>query len=86
MSSKLLLHFIEYRVDQLNKKHMKIAVNSTTQYFKRQLSKDMSAKSLNFWSTYHKMAALEKFCEIERKSSFNSQYFQTSQISDIWFN
>ena len=30
--SKLLLHFIEYRLDQLNKKHTKIAVNSTMQY------------------------------------------------------
>ena len=33
VSSKLLLHFIEYRLDQLNKKHTKIAVNSTMQYF-----------------------------------------------------
>ena len=31
--SKLLLHFIEYRLDQLNKKHSKIAVNSAIQYF-----------------------------------------------------
>ena len=26
---KLLLHFIEYRLDQLNNKHTKTAVNST---------------------------------------------------------
>ena len=31
--SKLLLQFIEYRLDQLNNKHTKIAVNSTVQYF-----------------------------------------------------
>ena len=31
--SKLLLHFIEYRLDQLNSKHAKIAVNSGIQYF-----------------------------------------------------
>ena len=31
--SKLLLHFIEYRLDQLNNKHTKIAVNSAIQYF-----------------------------------------------------
>ena len=31
--SKLLLHFIEYRLDQLNSKHTKIAVNSAIQYF-----------------------------------------------------
>ena len=52
------VHFIEYRLDQFNKKHTKIVVNSTLQYFERQLSKEMSAKSFNFWSTHHKMAAL----------------------------
>ena len=31
--SKLLLHFIEYRLDQLNRNHTKIAVNSAIQYF-----------------------------------------------------
>ena len=31
--SKLLLHFIEYCLDQLNSKHTKTAVNSTIQYF-----------------------------------------------------
>ena len=31
--SKLLLHFVEYRVDQLNSKHTKIAVNSAIRYF-----------------------------------------------------
>ena len=32
-SPKLLLHFIEYRLNQLNRKHMKIAVNSAKRYF-----------------------------------------------------
>ena len=31
--SKLLVHFIENRLDQLNNKHTKIAVNSAIQYF-----------------------------------------------------
>ena len=31
--SKLLLHFIEYRLHPLNSKHTKIAVNSAIQYF-----------------------------------------------------
>ena len=48
-SSKLLLHFIEYRVDQLNNKHMKIAVNSTTRYFESHSQKKMSAKSFRFF-------------------------------------
>ena len=54
--SKLLLHFIEYRLDQLNNKHTKIAVNSTIQY-----SEDRSEKKCLLkvsWSTHHKMAAL----------------------------
>ena len=33
MPSKLLLHFIEYRLDQLNRKHTKIAVNSAIHEF-----------------------------------------------------
>ena len=32
--TKLLSHFIEYRLDLLNSKHTKIAVNSAIQYFK----------------------------------------------------
>ena len=31
--SKLLLHFIEYSLDQLNNEHTRVAVNSTIQYF-----------------------------------------------------
>ena len=33
LPSKLPLHFIEYRLDKLNNKHGKRAVNSTMQYF-----------------------------------------------------
>ena len=43
---KLLLQFIEYRLDQLNNKHTKIAVNSTIQYFESCSQKKMSAKTL----------------------------------------
>ena len=32
------------------------------------------------------MMACQNFSKFERKQSFNGQYFQTSQISDIWFN
>ena len=46
-SSKLLLHFIEYCLDQLNSKHKKTAVSSTIQYFE-----DCSQKKclLKVWS------------------------------------
>ena len=61
--SKLLLHFIESRLDQRNNKHTKAAVNSTIQKFE------------DFWSTYRKRTSLKNFCEIERKPSFIGQYF-----------
>ena len=42
--SKLLLQFIEYRLDELNNKHTKIAILSNTVFW-RLFSKKMSAKS-----------------------------------------
>ena len=50
--SKLLLHFTEYRLDQLNSKHTKIAANSTMQYFEGCCQKKYLLKV--FWSTHHK--------------------------------
>ena len=44
--SKLLLHFIEYRIDQLNSEHTKTASKLDNTVFWRLLSKEMSAKSL----------------------------------------
>ena len=41
-----LLHFFEHLLDQLNNKHMKVAVNSTTQHFEIRSQKIMFAKSL----------------------------------------
>ena len=42
----------------------------------------MSYKSLKLFGP----PTTKCFCEIKRKPSFNGQYFQTSRISDIWFN
>ena len=42
--SKLLLHFIEYDLDQLNKKHTKMAVNSTMEYFESSSQKECLLK------------------------------------------
>ena len=81
---KLLLHFIEYRLDQLNSKYTK---SSKIQYFEGpSLMKCLPKKFEVFLSSHHKIAFLLNFCEIERKPSFNGQYFQTSRISDDWFN
>ena len=46
---KLLFHLIEYRLDQLNNKHIKTAVNLTIQFFWKPLSKEISDKSLKFF-------------------------------------
>ena len=46
--SKLLLHFIEYRLDQLNSKHTKIAVNSTIHYFEGCSEKKCQLKVWSF--------------------------------------
>ena len=46
---QLLLHFIEYRLDQLNNKHMKIAVSLTTQCFESHSQKKITANSLKFF-------------------------------------
>ena len=50
--SKLLFHFIEYILDQLNNSnHTKTAVNLTIQFFVSRKSKEMSGKvfSLKFF-------------------------------------
>ena len=44
--SNLLLHFNEYRLDQLNNKHTKIAVNSTIQHLE---SLSLKKCLLNVW-------------------------------------
>ena len=49
MPSKLLLHITEYRLGELNNKHMKTLVNLTNTIFWKPLSKEISGKSLNFF-------------------------------------
>ena len=46
--SKLPLHFIEYRLDQLNSKHTKTSVSSTIQYFEGRSQKKCLLK---VWSS-----------------------------------
>ena len=47
------VHFIEYRLDQLNNKHMKTAVNLTIQFFESRYQKFEV-----FWPTHHKITTL----------------------------
>ena len=81
--SKLLLHFIEYRLDQLNNKHAKIAVNSTIQYLEGHSQKKCLLKVWSFLFDPPQNGRPVFFYDIERKRSFNSQYFQNSRISDF---
>ena len=46
--SKLLLHFIEYRLDQRNSEHTNIAVNSAIQYFEDHSQKKCLLKVWSF--------------------------------------
>ena len=72
---KLLLHFFEYRLDQLNSKHTKKATNSARQYFKGcLLLKEMSTKSLKIFGP-----PITKWpCKIFGK--LNENYFLTANI------
>ena len=85
-SSKLLLHFIEYRLDQLNSKQTKIAVNLAIQYFEDFCQKKCLQKVWSFLVDPPQNGGPVKFLRNWTKSSFNGQYFQTSRISDIWFS
>ena len=73
--SKFLLHFMEYRGDQLNSKHTKIAVNSAIQYFEGCSQKKCLLKVWRFLVHPSQNSGHVKFCKIERKQSFNGQYY-----------
>ena len=60
-----------------------MAVNSAIQYFEGCCQKKCLLKVRSFLVHPPPNGSL---CETEQKSSFNSQRFQTSRISDIWFN
>ena len=71
----MLPHFIENRLDQLNNKHMKIAVNSTAQYSESRFQKKMSAKSLIFFGPPTTKWRLCKFF-----AKFNKSHFLMASI------
>ena len=94
--SKLLLHFIEYRLDQLNKKHTKIAVTSTIQYFEGHSQKKCLLKAWSFLVHLPQNGGTVKFFQNWTETIFNGQYFQVSKyqtfglikmhnMSKIWF-
>ena len=91
--SKLLLHFIEYRLDQLNSKHTKIAVNSAIQYFEGCSQKKCLLK---VWSFLVHPPPCKIFTKLNRNhlliaNIFKLHEYQTfglikmHNMSKIWF-
>ena len=94
--SKLLLHFIEYRLDQLNKKHTKIAVNSTMQYFEGSSQKKCLLKVWIFGPPTTKWRPCKIFAKLNRNhllmaNIFKLHKYQTfglmkmHNMNKIWF-
>ena len=94
--SKLLLHFTEYRLDQLNSNHTKIAVNSAIQYFEGCCLKKCLLKFEVFWSTHHKMRPSKIFVKLNGNhllmaNIFKLHKYQTFRLMaihntcKIWF-
>ena len=79
--SKLLLHFIEYRLDQLNNKHTKIAVNSTIQYFEGHSQKKCLPKV--FLPIHHKMAPCKVFAKLNGNHLLMASIFKLRNIRHL---
>ena len=95
--SKLLFHFTEYCLDQLNNKHTKIAVNSTIKFLE---SRNKKKYLLKVWSFFSPPITLWQPCKIFAKLNrnhlllakiFKLQKFQIfvllkmHSMSKIWF-
>ena len=91
--SKFLLHFVEYRLDQLNSEHTKLAVNSAIQY-----SEGCSQKKclLKVWSFLVHPPPCKIFTKLNRNhlliaNIFKLHEYQTfglikmHNMSKIWF-
>ena len=92
--SKLLLHFSEYRLDQLNKKHKKMAVNSTIQYCENRYQKKCLLKVWSFLVYSPQNGGPVKFLgnlTLFKANIFKLYEYQTLglmkmyNISKIWF-
>ena len=96
-SSKSLLHFIEYRLDQLNNKHTKIAVNSVIQCFEGHSQKKCLLKVWSFFIHLpQNVSPVKVFAKLNRNhllmaNIFKLHKYQTfclikmHNMSKIWF-
>ena len=94
--SKLLVNFIEYRLDQLNKKHTKIAVNSTMQYFEGSSQKKCLLKVWIFGLPTTKWRPCKIFAKLNGNHLLMANIFKLHEyqtfglmkmhnMSKIWF-
>ena len=85
--SKLLLHFIEYHLDQLISKHTKTAVNSTIQYFEGRSQQKCLLKVWRFLVHPSQNGGPVQFLRNWPKTIFlMATIFKLSRISGFWFN
>ena len=93
--SKLLLHFIDYRLDQLNSKYSKIAVSSAMQYSEGFSQKKCLLKVWSVWSIHRKRRPCKFLAKLNRNhllmaNIFKLQEYQTFglmkfHMCKIWF-
>ena len=83
--SKLLLHFIEYGLDQLNSKHTKIAVNSTIQYFEGCSRKKCLLKVWRFSVQPTKWRPCKFFTKLIRNHLLIANIFKLNEYQTFGF-
>ena len=91
--SKLPLHFIEYRLDQLNSKYTKIAVSSAMQYSEGFSQKRCLLKVWSFWFIHHPPCKV--FAKLNRNYLLRANIFKLQEyhtfglmkfhMCKIWF-
>ena len=95
-SSKLLLHFIEYRLDQLNSKHTKTAVRSTIQYFEGHSQRKCFLKVWSFGPPTTKWRPCKIFAKLNVNQHLMANIFKLHEyqtfglmkmhnMNKIWF-
>ena len=83
--SKLLLHFIEYHLDQLSIKHTKIAVNSTIQYFEGCSRKKCLLKVWRFSVQPTKWRPCKFFTKLIRNHLLIANIFKLNEYQTFGF-
>ena len=83
----LLFRFFHYRLGHLDNRQTEIVENSKKIFFWKLTPKEVFVESFKFydWLTT-KWRSIKFFVKLNRQPHFNGYFFQTSQISDIFFD